>query len=370
MAQRIRTAVLGYGLAGSVFHAPPIAALEQFSLDVIVTSDPTRAAAAKLAHPDARVLSRNEWELARSHQNIDLVVVGTPPATHAPLASRALKSGCAVVVDKPFATTSAQGEALIALAQESGQILTTYQNRRWDGEYLTLKKMLDDGALGEVRRFESRLERWQPVITKPWKAQATVADGGGILFDLGTHLIDQALQLFGPVERAHGELAARRPAEMADDDAFVALEHANGVVSHLWINLNATHKGPRLRVLGSEAAYVKADGDQQEAQILAGILPGNPRYGVELPEQWGELWRGGRAHPVPTERGNFTRFHELLADAILFGGPVPVDPADSVAGLRIVEEVRRSATGQGGQAVLSGAITGPRGSNATVEVSP
>ncbi|MDD0859728.1 Gfo/Idh/MocA family oxidoreductase [Arthrobacter alpinus] len=321
MAQRIRTAVLGYGLAGSVFHAPPIAALEQFSLDVIVTSDPTRAAAAKLAHPDARVLSRNEWELARSHQNIDLVVVGTPPATHAPLAARALKSGCAVVVDKPFATTSAQGEALIALAQESGQILTTYQNRRWDGEYLTLKKMLDDGTLGEVRRFESAGE----VAARYHQTLESSGNRGrrrGILFDLGTHLIDQALQLFGPVKRVHGEIAARRPAEMADDDAFVALEHANGVVSHLWMNLNATHKGPRLRVLGSEAAYVKADGDQQEAQILAGILPGNPGYGVELPEQWGELWRDGQAHPVPTERGNFTRFHELLAEAMLLGGPV------------------------------------------------
>lgn len=369
MAQRIRTAVLGYGLAGSVFHAPPIAALEQFSLDVIVTSDPTRAAAAKRAHPGARVLSRNDWDQAESHQNIDLVVVGTPPATHAPLAARALKSGCAVVVDKPFATTSAQGEALIALAQQSGKILTTYQNRRWDGEYLTLRKMLDDGTLGEVRRFESRLERWQPAITKPWKAQATVDDGGGILFDLGTHLIDQALQLFGPVIRVHAEIAARRPAEMADDDVFVALEHAGGVVSHLWMNLNATHKGPRLRVLGSEAAYLKANGDQQEAQILSGILPGNPSYGVELPEQWGELWRDGRAHPVPTERGNFTRFHELLAEAILSGGPVPVDPADSVAGLRIIEAARRSATVRGSVSVQPSATNGPTGSKATGEAA-
>lgn len=249
-----------------------------------------------------------------------------------------------MVVDKPFALSSVEGEALIALAQEKGQLLTTYQNRRWDGEYLTLQNLLADGTLGEVRRFESRLERWQPVITKAWKAQATVADGGGILFDLGSHLIDQALQLFGSVTRVYGELAARRPAELGDDDAFVALEHSNGVTSHLWMNLNATHKGPRLRVVGSQAAYVKQDGDIQEAQIQAGVLPGDPLYGVEPPEQWGELWREGQSSPVPTVPGNFPQFHELLAEAILNGGPVPVNPVDSVEVLRIIEEVRRSAT--------------------------
>lgn len=345
MAQKIRTAVLGYGLAGSVFHAPPIAALPQFSLDVIVTSDPARQAAARAAHPGARVLSRADWEQPGSHGGLDLVVVGTPPATHVPLAARALQEGCAVVVDKPFAPTSAEGEALIALAQRTGQILTTYQNRRWDGEYLTLQKLLAEGSLGEVHRFESRLERWQPAITKPWKAQATTDDGGGILFDLGTHLIDQALQLFGPVAGVYGELAARRPDEPADDDAFVALQHENGVVSHLWMNLSAAHKGPRLRVLGSEAAYVKVDGDMQEAQIQDGILPGDPRLGVESPEQWGSLWRAGAAIAVPTERGDFTQFHQLLADAILHAGPVPVDPADSVAGLRIIETVRGAGAG-------------------------
>ena len=348
MEQRIRTAVLGYGLAGSVFHAPSIAALDTFSLDVIVTSDPARQAAALAAHPSARVLSREEWDSAtgdgaNSHENLDLVVVATPPATHVRLASRALAAGCAVVVDKPFTPSSAEGEALIALAKARGQILTTYQNRRWDGEYLTLVKLLADGALGSVHRFESRLERWQPVITKAWKAQATVDAGGGILFDLGTHLIDQALELFGPVTRVHGELAARRPAEMADDDAFVALEHANGVISHLWMNLTAAHKGPRLRVLGSEGAYVKQDGDIQEAQLQAGIRPGDASYGVESPEQWGNVWRAGEAAPVPTERGDFSVFYALLADAISHGGPVPVDPADSVEGLKIIELIRASA---------------------------
>lgn len=353
MAQKIRTALLGYGLAGSVFHGPSLKQLQAFSLDVIVTSDPRRQAAARAAHPGARVVGRDEWDKtksdkaiedgARGHAALDLVVVATPPATHAGFAAAALKAGCAVVVDKPFALTSTEGEALIALAKECGQILTTYQNRRWDGEFLTLQKLLSQGALGEVHRFESRLELWQPAIAKQWKAQSTAAYGGGLLFDLGTHLIDQALQLFGPVAHVYSELAARRPVEPADDDVFLALQHANGVISHLWLNACAAQKGPRLRVLGSDAAYVKESSDIQESQIQAGILPGSPEYGIDPQESWGRLGRDGTTTAVPTEPGNFTSFYELLAAAILDGAPVPVDPSDSVAGLRIIEQARNLA---------------------------
>lgn len=340
MTRSIRTALLGFGLAGSVFHAPPLESLEAFSLDVIVTSDPQRQAEAKRAHPQAAVLTRTEWAAPGSHDNIDLVVVGTPPATHVPLATAAVEAGCAVVVDKPFALSSAEGDALIALAKERGTLLGSYQNRRWDGEFLTLQKLLADGALGEVHRFESRIERHQPVITKEWKAKATAADGGGLLFDLGTHLIDQALLLFGPVVRVYAELNARRPTELTDDDVFIALEHADGVISHLWVNANVGQKGPRLRVLGSKAAYVKHGADVQETQIHAGIHPGMPGYGVDPEEAWGLLGSDGNTRAVPTERGNFPRFYELLAAAIRDGGPIPVDPADSVAGLRIIEQIR------------------------------
>jgi len=338
MTQTIRTALLGFGLAGSVFHAPSIASLKRYSLDVIVTSDPERQAAARAAFPEATVMGRSDWDPATA--GVELVVVATPPASHVALAQAALEAGCAVVVDKPFTVTSDEGDALIALAKELGLVLSTYQNRRWDGEYLTLKKLLADGSLGEVRRFESRLERWQQGITKEWKARATPADGGGILYDLGTHLVDQALQLFGPPVRVYGEAAARRPEELSDDDAFIALEHAGGVVSHLWMNLSVPQLGPRLRVLGSDAAYVKTKADQQEAQIQAGILPGNPLYGVDPQENWGVLGRDGATVPVPTERGNFTIYYEELAAALRDGGPVPVDPADSVAALRVIEEVR------------------------------
>ncbi|WP_306295905.1 MULTISPECIES: Gfo/Idh/MocA family oxidoreductase [unclassified Arthrobacter] len=343
MTAKIRTALLGFGLAGSTFHGPFLDALDDFALEVVVTGDPARQAAARAAHPQARVVDRREWSPAGS--GVDLVVVATPPASHAPLAREALEAGCAVVVDKPFTLTSGEGEELIALAQRRGLVLTTYQNRRWDGEYLTLRRLLAEGALGEVRRFESRLERWQPAVTKEWKAKAAAADGGGILNDLGSHLIDQALQLFGPPVRVYGEAAARRPVERADDDAFVALEHAGGVVSHLWMNLNVAQRGPRMRVLGSEAAFTKQAMDQQEVQLAAGIRPGDPGYGVDPKENWGVLGRDGALVPVPTERGNFTAFYEGLAQALLRGGPVPVDPAGSVAVLRVIEQVRGQLSG-------------------------
>lgn len=343
MTQKIRTALLGFGLAGSVFHAPSLSSSDQFSLDVIVTSDPHRQEAARVAYPEATVMGREEWARTGSQDGIELVVVGTPPATHVPLARAAIHAGCAVVVDKPFALTSADGEALIELANQHGVLLTTFQNRRWDGEFLTLAKLLADGALGQVYRFESRLERSQPTITKEWKVNATAAEGGGLLLDLGTHLIDQALQLFGPVERVYSELAAHRPTESAEDDVFLALRHSNGVISHLWLNANATQKGPRMRVTGSESAYVKTSADVQEEQIQAGILPGMPGYGQDPEVSWGLLGRDGENAPLRTEPGNFAQFYELLAAAIRHGAPLPVDPADSVAGLRIIEQARKVA---------------------------
>ncbi|HSU70975.1 MAG TPA: Gfo/Idh/MocA family oxidoreductase [Micrococcaceae bacterium] len=349
--QPIRTAVVGFGLAGSVFHAPAIAANPRYSLDVIVTSDPARQAQARAHYPEARIVDRPDQLLGNTagapggHQGdalarLDLAVLATPPETHAALAHAALDARLAVVVDKPFTVTSEEGQKLADRARELGLVLSCYQNRRWDGEFLTLKKLLAQGALGQVHRFESRLERWSPDTVKPWKARATAEAGGGVLYDLGTHLIDQALQLFGAVDAVYGELDARRPQEKADDDAFVALHHRSGVRSHLWMNLSAAQLGPRYRVLGSKAAYTKQIGDGQEAQIAAGVLPGDQAYGMDPEEHWGRLGRHRATVPVPTERGDFPAFYELLAGAIRDGGPVPVDAADAVEALKIIEAVR------------------------------
>lgn len=249
----IRTAVVGYGLSGSVFHAPLIGADARYSLDVIATSNAERQKAATARYPGVRTVHDGDAVLAHA-ADLDLVVLGTPPATHYPLAKAALEAGLDVVVDKPFAVTSEEGQELVELARELGRVLTVFQNRRWDGDFLTLRKLVAAEAVGKVARFESRFERWSPTIAKAWKARATAADGGGALYDLGSHLIDQALLLFGPATVVHAELKARRADERADDDVFLVLRHESGVLSHLTMNMLCAQQGARFRVLGSVGA--------------------------------------------------------------------------------------------------------------------
>ncbi|WP_102194396.1 Gfo/Idh/MocA family protein [Microbacterium aurantiacum] len=332
----IRAAVVGFGVSGRVFHSPFLAADRAYSLDLIVTGDPERASEAAKRYPSASVIGSVDEMFDRA-DDFDLVVIGTPPATHADIATAALEAGLDVVVDKPFTVTSQEGRDLIARAERLGRRLTVFQNRRWDGDFLTIRDLVRTGRLGAVRRFESRFEWHRPEIRASWKAEATAAQGGGILFDLGTHLIDQAVQLFGPIAEASAELAVNRPAGVADDDAFVAVRHASGTISHLSMNSLAAQFGPRFRVLGSESGYTSYGLDGQEAALAAGASPTDDDYGVTPPERWGVLGVEGSLAPLPTLRGDYGAFYRALADSIRSGAPLPVDPADSVAVLELIE---------------------------------
>lgn len=346
-SQPIRTAVAGFGLSGSVFHSPFIASNPAYELAVISTSDESRQAKAKDRYPQATIVSTPEDILALADQ-LDLIVLGTPPATHFPLAKAALEAGLDVVVDKPFTVRSAEGEELIRLAAKLGRVLTVYQNRRWDGDSLTVRKLLDAGTLGTVTRFEVGMERWAPEIAKAWKASATAEDGGGVLFDLGTHVLDLCLQFFGPATVTYAEIQARRPQESVDDDVFLALRHQSGVVSHVTINLTSHLHGPRFRVLGTEGGFVKFGTDPQEPYVLGGGLPTDARYGVEPAENHGTLELNGQRIQVPTERGAYPEFYRILAEKLDDGGtasalPLPVDPDGSVAVLKLIEQARTLA---------------------------
>ncbi|MCU1533045.1 MAG: oxidoreductase [Arthrobacter sp.] len=343
----IRTALAGFGLSGSVFHAPLIAANPAYSLDVISTSDSGRKSAAAAAYPGARIVD-TPADILELAGELDLLVLGTPPATHRPLTEAALLAGLDVVVDKPFTVHSAEGQELIDLAARLGRVLTVFQNRRWDGDFLTVRGLLDSGVLGTVARFESRFERWSPTVAKAWKATATADDGGGVLFDLGTHLLDQAVQLFGPATVAAAELHARRPGEQVDDDVFLALRHESGVTSHLWMNMLCAQQGPRFRLLGSEGGFTKHGVDPQEPFIVAGGSPLDAEYGVEDRDWAGLLGRDGHLDRLPTERGAYPEYYRILADKISDGGaasalPVPVDPAGPVEVLRLIEQARALA---------------------------
>lgn len=338
----IRVALIGYGLAGASFHAPFIVTTPSLALRAIVTRDPERRARAAQDHPRARLVDDAD-ALWRQAGELDLVVIATPNRTHVPLARAALEAGLAVVVDKPFAPTAAEGEALIREARRRGRPLTVYHNRRWDGDFITLRRLVAAGSLGTVFRFESRFDRWRPTPKGNWRERGDPAEAGGILYDLGSHLIDQALVLLGPVTSVYAELDRRRAGAEADDDSFVALTHASGARSHLGMSAVAAQTIVRLRVLGSRAAYVKHGLDVQEEALRRGERPDQPGWGEEPPEHWGSLGAGDDVQQVPTVRGAYPAFYAGVARALRDGSPMPVDPEDALAGLRIIEAAQRSA---------------------------
>ncbi|MGP4002891.1 Gfo/Idh/MocA family protein [Streptomyces sp. 8N706] len=343
-----RVGLVGYGLAGSVFHAPLIAATDGLTLDTVVTSAPERRAQARQEHPDVR-FAASPQELWNRADELDLIVVASPNRTHVPIATEALKAGLPVVVDKPIAGTAAEARELAALAEERGLLLSVFQNRRWDNDFLTLRKLLADGELGAVHRFESRFERWRPRPKGGWRESGDPAEIGGLLYDLGSHLVDQALVLFGPAVRVYAESDVRRPGAESDDDTFIAVTHAGGVRSHLWMSAVTAQLGPRFRALGSAAGYVTYGLDPQEAALREGLRPGvTPEWGIEPESVWGRLGAGespltGGGTPVRTLPGDYPAYYAGVAAALRDGTPPPVTAHEAAAALDVLEAARVSA---------------------------
>lgn len=340
----LRVALVGYGLSGAVFHGPLIAATPGLTVASVVTGNAERQAQAGRDHPGARVLSSPAelWGRAGEH---DLVVVATANQAHVALATEALDHGLAVVVDKPLAPTASEAQTLVEHAQTRGVPLVPFHNRRWDSDHLTAARLQSSGALGTVLRYESRFERWRPELNPGgvWRESVPPRHGGGVLLDLGPHLVDQALVLLGDVSDVYGEVHHRR-AGPADDDAFLALRHRSGAISHLWASAVAAAPGPRLRVLGTEAAYVVDGVDGQEEALRAGRRPGDPTsWGTEPEAAWGRLVRGADAEPVPSQPGAWPSFYATLAHSLRTGRPPAVLAQDAVEGLRVLEATRRSS---------------------------
>jgi scyllo-inositol 2-dehydrogenase (NADP+) len=319
----LRAGIAGYGLAGEVFHAPLIEVVEGIEVAAIVSGDPGRQARASAAHPGARVVA----DVDELWDGIDLLVIAAPNRAHVALGLAAVEHGVPLVVDKPLAASAADAERLLEAAESSGVPLTVFQNRRLDGDFLTLRGVLERGELGAVTRFESRFERLRPEVSGGWRELGDSAEGGGLLLDLGAHLVDQARVLFGPPLRVYAELDTRRPGAQVEDDVFVALEHAGGVRSHLWMSSVAPLHGPRFRVSGFERGFASDGLDPQEEQLAGGLRPGDSGYGAH-----------GHLQP-----GAYQRFYEGVRDWLREGAPAPVDPRDSLACLRVLEAARRSA---------------------------
>jgi predicted dehydrogenase len=338
----LRVALIGYGTGGSVFHAPLISSVPGMRLAAVVTGAPERQRAVRERYPEAEVVGNADrlWGASGAY---DLVVVTAPNRQHVPLARTALTSGVPVVVDKPVAASAADARSLAALSAVRGLPVFPFHNRRWDGDFQTARRLLASDALGEVRRFESRFERWRPDVKESWKESADPRDAGGILFDLGSHLIDQAVTLFGRPARVYAEIDTRRRGATAPDDVFVALSHPGGVRSHLWMSATAAQLGPRFRLLGGRASYVVSGMDPQEDQLRAGLTPKDPGYGIAEPESYGLLGTPGGTAPEATAPGAYQEFYAGVLRTLREGTPPPVTLADAITGLEVVEAAARSA---------------------------
>lgn len=332
----IGVAIVGYGLAGQTFHAPLIAATPGLRLTAVVSSRP-EAVHADL--PDVEVLPDLNSALAR--EDIRLIVVATPDALHADQSIAALKAGKSVVVDKPFAATLADAEAVAAVAAQAPGVFSVFQNRRWDADFLTLRRLIAEGELGEIAVFESHYDRFRPAVTDRWKDKRD----GGVWADLGPHLIDQAVQLFGTPVGVYADLQAQRQGATAIDYAHVLLRY-----DRLRVILNMGHlaaeSGLRYVVHGTGGSFVKHGLDAQEGQSKAGLRPGDADWGLDPSP--GVLTRivdgqSDRTTPSP-ERGDYPAFYAAMRDAIRGDGPPPVPADQALTTMRIIDAGLKSST--------------------------
>jgi len=324
----VRFGLVGYGKGGRYFHAPLIAAAQGCSLTAAVTRSPRRREELAADHPGA-VAFADLASMAASGL-VDAVTVSTTADTHAELVLQAIALGLPVVCDKPFALDSATARDCVVAAEKAGVPLSVYQNRRWDSDVSTVRSALTEGVLGSLRRIESRIEQFAPPGGIP-------DSGGGILLDLGSHVVDQVLDLAGPVELVYAENSRER--------FVVALRHTSGVTSHVVGDL-ALHgrPGTRLRVFGDEGILEIPAFDGQADELMAGGSPASPTWGRVPAEFAPTLHRGTSSEPYPATNGDWCEFYRRFARAVADGEPVPVDPSDSVQGLVVLEAAARSAS--------------------------
>lgn len=336
MPSRVSVGLIGYGLAGAVFHAPLIRSVPRLHLAAVATR---RAAQVAADHPGVAVHPGPESLIV--DPAIDLVVIGSPNETHAPLARAALEAGKHVVVDKPFTVTSAEADALIALAAQRGLLLSVFQNRRWDADFRTVRHCVEQGQLGEVYSYEAHFDRFRPVIKQGWREQEV--PGAGILYDLGAHLLDQALVLFGAPHAIAADVLTQRPGARAVDYFHVTLHYGKrrAIVRSSTL---VREPGPRFAVHGDRGSFLKYGIDGQEDALKAGGRPGTPAWGVEDPRWFGTLVTAdGERRVIESLPGAYEAYYEGVAAAILDRAPPPVRAEEARDVIRVIEAAMKSA---------------------------
>lgn len=335
----INTALLSYGMSGDIFHAPLIAAHEGFRLTKIVQR---REATAQRRYPQVEVV--NTIDNVLQDNTIELVVVNTPNQTHYDFTVRALEAGKHVIVEKPFAVTSDEADRLIALAEKKQRVLTVFQNRRWDGDFLTLQKVVAQRMVGKIAEFELHYDRYRNYIeANTWKEET--APGTGILYNLGSHMLDQVLVLFGMPSEVDARLGVQRPGGRVDDFYDIRLQYKD---FHVIVKSSYLVRAsmPRYILHGTDGSFVKFGIDPQEQALKDGRLPGSPGWGQEPEMLWGRidtLLNGVHITGlVETLPGNYLAYYNNVYECIRKGTPLAVKPEESRDVIRLIEACTRS----------------------------
>lgn len=349
-ATPLRVALVGYGYAGKTFHAPLIRSVPGLVLDTVASHDAGKVHADL---PDVEVVA--DAATAFADPRLDVVVIASPNATHAPLARAALEAGKHVVVDKPFALDLAQARELAAIAERERHVLSVFQNRRWDSDFLGVRQLMDTGRLGQVTHFESHIDRFRPRVRARWREQAGA--GSGLWYDLGPHLVDQALCLFGVPDRVRASLATQRDGSETTDWAHVVLEYGERRVI-LHAGMLVAGGSPRFVVHGTQGSVVKPKIGPQETQLLAGMRPGDKGWGEDTDDLL--LYAGnGDVEPLAPPHGDQSRYYAAFRDAVRGHGLNPVTPQQAIAVMAVIEAAITSAAE--GKAVVPALNVAERG---------
>jgi len=343
-AQMIEVGLIGYGLAGRAFHAPVIRAVPGLRLTAILQRSGNEAAE---KYPDVRIV-RNLEELLAIRE-IRLVVIATPNDTHCLLAAQCLAAGRDVVVDKPFTTTLEEARALVQFAKAEERLITVYQNRRYDGDFAAIRKLLAEGTLGRIVFFETNYDRFRPQL-KPGAWRETTRPGSGILFDLAPHLIDHALVLFGLPVAVTADVRIERENAAADDAFDIVFHYPGGMRAVLRSSILAAAPRPRFVLHGTQGSFLKQTFDPQENNLRHGKIPQDGPWGAEPEENWGVLTVPAdykfRQRRIPPANCDYRDYYANMRDAVQGKGSLAVTPEWSVNVMRLLEMARESSAKQ------------------------
>jgi predicted dehydrogenase len=333
--KRIKTAIIGYGFSAKTFQIPFITTLPEFELTAISTS---KADEVNITLPDVKHYTGAISMIEDT--DAELVIITAPNHVHFELAKLALENGKHVLIEKPFVTRIEDGEALIEIAKKHNRVLSVYHNRRWDGDFLTVKKLIEEQKLGDIKHFESHYDRFRPQVRQRWREQTT--DGGGILFDLGSHLIDQAVKLFGMPDYVSAECKIRRE-NSTNVDYFHVILHYPEHLAILHGDMFDAGPNRRFTVKGTLGNYEKCGFDPQEARLISGALPITLNWSEETQGSYGTLYQEQGAEAVKTELGAYQEYFKQLAKSIQDGLEPPVKPEEALHVIRLIELAMESS---------------------------